>query len=110
MNNASDLIEKKVIIILNGNYRCYNPERYCDIIINVTERTKTYIVRLVANNSRFGDGRFERMFAKSPKVIIKKDCSAHAILDWKDDMFTIYPYRDGIPYLFEKIDEKEDEK
>lgn len=75
------------------------------ITIKVSETDKSYIFALVENTCRYDPWRITSLFKNSNKAIIKKDNGKHAVRTC-DDFFVIYPYRDGIPYLFEHIDRK----
>ena len=88
---------------MNGVYRSVDYSDGYDITIDIEEKEKTYIFHLIKNTSRFSRGHFEMMFKKSNRVIVKKEKGSHAIKDWNDGTFTIYPYRLGFPYLFKKI-------
>ena len=72
------------------------------IIIEVSETAKSYIFELINNTFRYSPVHIDMMFAKSDKVIINKEKSPHAII-LGNDYFVIYPYRAGIPFLFEYI-------
>lgn len=73
------------------------------ITIKVSETDKSYIFVLVENTCRYDPCRITSLFKNSNKAIIKKDNGKHAVRTC-DDFLVIYPYRDGIPYLFEYIE------
>ena len=90
--------------MLNGIYRCVDnnhmfPEY--SYTMKVKETKKTYMMKLLKNDSRFSQAHIDLMFQDKEKIAISKEKSAHAITDWGDNSFTIYPFRAGIPYLFE---------
>lgn len=72
---------------------------YGHIVIDVKEKEKSYIFQLIENTCRFDPFRISSLFNKSDKAKINKSKSKHAIMDFGNS-FTIYPYRDGIPYYF----------
>lgn len=73
------------------------------VVIDVTETEKMYTFKLVENTCRYDLWRISSLFKKSTQVRIKKYCSKHSVMTW-DNGFVIYPYRDGIPYLFKYIE------
>lgn len=89
-----------------GLYKHTKDDGYFDkgtIIIGVSETAKSYIFKLIENTFRYSPAHIDMMFAKSNKVIINKEKSPHAI-NLGEDYFVIYPYRAGIPFLFEYIE------
>lgn len=88
-----------------GIYRYSSNEHSYDsgaITIEVSETDKSYIFRLIENSCRYSPAHIDMMFKKSNRVVIKKEKSPHAVIDGKD-YFVIYPYRAGIPFLFEFV-------
>ena len=75
------------------------------ITIKVSETEKSYIFELVENTCGYDPWRITSLFKNSNKAIIKKENRKHAVRTY-DDFLVIYPYRDGIPYLFEHIGRK----
>ena len=73
------------------------------VIIDVTEKEKSYVFKLIENTCRFDPWRISSLFKNSEKTIIKKSNSKHAVRDYTDS-FVIYPYKDGIPYYFKSIE------
>lgn len=69
------------------------------IVIDVTETEKMYTFKLIENTFRYDPWRISSLFKKSKQAKIKKYRSKHSVMTW-DNGFVIYPYRDGIPYLF----------
>lgn len=88
--------------MINGIYQTKNDREGYDVKIRARETDKSYIFELLENNSRFSPPHIDMLFEKSNKITMKKKNSQHAILLF-DDGFTIYPYRDGIPYFFELV-------
>lgn len=71
-----------------------------DIMLDVKETANSYILLLIKNDVKYDAPQIDDMFFKKEKVIIKKSGSEHALNDWQDGSFTLYPYRVGVPYLF----------
>lgn len=89
-----------------GLYKHIKDDGYFDkgtIIIKVSETAKSYIFKLIENTFRYSPAHIDMMFTKSNKVIINKEKNPHAI-NLGEDYFVIYPYRAGIPFLFEYIE------
>lgn len=86
-----------------GLYKHIKDDEYFNrvkIIIEVSETAKSYIFELINNTFRYSPAHIDMMFAKSDRVIIKKEKNPHTII-LGNDYFVIYPYRAGIPFLFE---------
>ena len=75
------------------------------VVIDVTETEKMYTFKLVENTCRYDPWRISSLFKKSTQARIKKYRSKHSVMTW-DNGFVIYPYRDGIPYLFLLMDKE----
>ena len=92
--------------LMNGLYQCINKDCFgkneYDIVIKVIETEKCYNIQLVKNNSRFSPAHIDMLFKDKAKVKMKKENSRHCIKNWHDGTFTIYPFRAGIPFVFEK--------
>ena len=89
----------------SGLYR-WNWDSYTnngEYIIKVIETDKSYFFELVKNTMRFSPAHLDMLFKKSNKVKIAKNNSPHSVKIWHDGDFTIYPYRAGIPYVFESV-------
>lgn len=89
-----------------GLYKHTKDDGYFDkgaIIIEVSETVKSYIFKLIENTFRYSPAHIDMMFTKSNKVIINKEKSPH-VINLGEDYFVIYPYRAGIPFLFEYIE------
>lgn len=92
----------------NGLYR-YEDKSYGnrgEYIIRLTETEKAYTFELVKNDMRFSPAHLDMMFEKSNKAKVNKQRSLHAINISGDDWFCIYPYRAGIPFVFEYLSEE----
>lgn len=88
-----------------GFYRCTHDNHMHDngsIVVEVSETEKSYILKLIENTYKYSPAHIDMLFEKSNKVVIKKEKSPHAIIEG-GDYFVIYPYRAGLPYLFEQV-------
>ena len=72
------------------------------ITIEVSETDKSYSFKLIEDTCRFEQWRITSLFNMNKKAVISKSKSKHAIRDYGNN-FVIYPYRDGIPYYFEYV-------
>ena len=95
----------------NGIYKHEHFQHYAecdlfvgDILIDVKETEKSYVLTLIGNTVKYDAPQIDDMFRDKTRVIIKKGSSEHVLRDWGDDSFTLYPYRVGVPYLFEKAE------
>ena len=77
-----------------------------EYIIRLKETDKAYIFELIKNNMRFSPAHLDMMFSKSNRARVNKDKSPHA-MNIGEDYFIIYPYRAGIPYLFDMVNDNE---
>ena len=77
---------------------------YYRIILDVKEYEKSYVIKLIQLDSRYDADRIKMMFKNSDRITVKKTNCNHAIIEFSDSDFTIYPYRDGIPYYFQYLD------
>lgn len=95
--------------LIHGIYRCaddpettWNPN---DITIAVKETEKSYIFTLIKDNTRYTDSHIDMLFSKSNRIAINKNRSPHTIRVFDDHSFTIYPYRNGVPFYFELLED-----
>ena len=95
--------------MLNGLYRCIDDGFYkqYDILIKVKETDKTYVLELIENNSKYSPAHIDMLFANNNKATIKKRDFKHVMVFLNDGDFRIYPFRLGVPFLFEKEPDKE---
>ena len=97
------------MLIRNGAYR-YTHEGMgggvIELDVRVTDRAFTF--KLLKNTCRYSPAQMDQLFAKSDKVVIGKYRSQHAMCfsEHFDDWFVIYPFRSGIPFLFELVKEE----
>lgn len=70
----------------------------------VKETDKMYKMTLVSLDMADWCPHIEMMFHKNvgKTISIKKRHGKHAVYDWGENDFTIYPFRAGIPYYFVK--------
>lgn len=93
--------------MISGIFRTLHERREYDITVKVKETEKSYTLELVENNSRFSPSHLDMMFNKFKRISVRKDKSPHYIEFFNnDENFVIYPYRAGIPFLFEKVIDK----
>ena len=88
----------------SGRYIALRQEGTMDdyrITVDFKETEHSFILTLVENDSRYGAPQIEDMFRKNKRVLIKKAGDKHCVKSWGDNSFTLYPYRVGVPYLFE---------
>lgn len=99
----------------DGLYRYVDKDdatNYGEYVIKVRETPKSYVFERIKNDMRFSPAHLDMMFENSDRVTISKTRSPHAINTIDDDWyslnpnwFCIYPYRAGIPYVFEQTEE-----
>ena len=64
-----------------GRYKAENNDNFLSqysIVMEVKETEKSYIFQLVELNSRYSAGHIKHLFARSKRVIIRKNCGGHA--------------------------------
>lgn len=74
------------------------------IIIKVRETEKSYIFELVEYESRYSPAHIDMLFAKSKRVVIKKNRGGHVVSKWDNCSFTLYPFQAGKPFYFEYME------
>lgn len=75
-----------------------------ELLVCIKDTDKTIRIKLLENTLRFSPGHLDILFEKSNRVSIPiSGKSPHKLLAWCDGDITIYPYRAGVPYLFERI-------
>lgn len=74
------------------------------VVIDVKVTEKSYIFNLVDFIENHGYApQIADMFRDNKRVAIRRDKpSKHAIHTWSGNSFTLYPYRVGVPYVFNK--------
>ena len=86
-----------------GTYICNRDWRghsTLHVRVEAKETDKSFILKLIEDSSRFPDGHMKVLFGTTGKATIRKSGSPHAILNG-EDWFTVYPDRNGVPFLFE---------
>ena len=79
---------------------------YGELLADVEITDSAVRIRQTSNNLRFKPGHLEMLFKSGKTISIRRDGkSPHKVNVWEDGDITIYPYRAGVPYLFEKITE-----
>lgn len=73
------------------------------IILDVTELEKSYIFTLIECSSKYNADHIKLMFKNTKRTVIKKSNCTHAIIEYSDSDFTIYPFRLGIPFYFKLV-------
>lgn len=76
-------------------------DRGATVTVSVTDTGKAICLKLIENTFRYLNGNLE-MLLQPGKARINKERSPHAI-HYGDDWFCIYPYRNGIPFMFDYI-------
>ena len=92
-----------------GRYVCklnWRQEEIYDITVDAKETDKSYILNLVKDNSRFPDGHIELLFKEGNRAVIGKSGGRHSIVN-HDDWFVVYPDHNGVPFLFEYVEESD---
>ena len=86
----------------SGVYVCKPDGAYGEVVIKAKETDKSYVFELVDNTCRYSPGHIDMLFGKSGRAVIARNKpSPHSMAYKEDDWFVIYPYRAGIPFLFE---------
>ena len=93
--------------LLPGVYKYQDRESYTnsgEILLSVQDKGESLRLQLISNTMRYSTGHMEMIFGSKRSVNVKKKRSRHAINIVGDSWFCIYPYRAGIPFVFEKIE------
>ena len=64
------------------------------------ETKHSFIITLVESTCKFEAPQLDDLFRDSPRVVIRKSGSKHALNISGDDWFCLYPYCVGVPYPF----------
>lgn len=89
-------------MLKKGIYKCTDRDglyRY-NITIKAFETEKSYVIELIADDSRFPSGYIDMLFHKSQRAMIRKHGGRHPFLQGPN-YFVIYPFQGGMPFLFE---------
>lgn len=91
----------------DGLYRYVDKDdatNHGEYIIKLHETATSYVFERIKNDMRFSPAHLDMMFENSGRVTVNKTRLPHAINTVGDDWFCIYPYRAGVPYVFELME------
>lgn len=71
----------------------------------MVETPATYRFQLLGLQSLYSADHIRLLFVASNRFVLRKNKGGHAIRDWGDGTFTLYPFQAGIPYYFVPIGE-----
>ena len=72
-------------------------------ILLVKETEKSYVFKMAERHNRYACDHLDVMFKGKKQVVIsKKGPPRHGIRVWSEDEFTLYPFRLGTPFYFQK--------
>lgn len=74
------------------------------VTVDVKETAAAFTIRLVHNTGRWIDPPLDDVL-RTGKCVIKKGGSKHAMTFWEGG-FCIYPFRVGVPFAFDAVDEE----
>lgn len=74
------------------------------VTVDVKETAAAFTIRLVHNTGRWIDPLLDDVL-RTGKCVIKKGGSKHAMTFWEGG-FCIYPFRVGVPFAFDAVDEE----
>lgn len=83
----------------NGLYKC--EMRTGEIFVSVKDTKAALSLKLISNQVKYDAPQIDAMFSDRETVNINKRGSKHSYIDFRDNSFTLYPYRVGVPYYFE---------
>lgn len=86
----------------NGLYKC--EMRTGEIFVSVKDTKAALSLKLISNSVKYDAPQIDDMFFGRETVNINKRGSKHSYIDFRDNSFTLYPYRVGVPYYFELTD------
>lgn len=92
--------------LISGIYKCevwYDSISMGNIILAVNETEYAFTLKLLKNTVRYDSPQIDDMFANTDTVRIKKSGSKHAINVCSQKRFVLYPYRVGVPYMFDLV-------
>lgn len=95
----------------DGRYVCresWHGQNVVDIVMDTKDCGNYYRFSLVSDKSSNGYGEVTRMFethGKQGAMQFDKDSNLHGIMD-RGDWFVLYPFKGGVPYLFEKEEDQ----
>ncbi len=71
------------------------------VTIEVKETEHSHILKLIEFDSRYAASHISSMFGGKSRIVLRKPDCKHSVRVWNETSFTLYPYRCGVPYLFE---------
>lgn len=87
-------------------------EFWCDktVVVDVRKTPTMTIIESISQKPQFTPGCIDDLWYKG-KIVVKdypqesnKVC-AHCLKDWGDGVYTLYPYREGIPFVLTPAEE-----
>lgn len=91
--------------MIRGLYRSFSKEagNEYDILVYVKETMNTYDLELRRLEGKNIPIQLEFLFDGVTTVKIRKDKKLHQVIVWDNEHFTLYPFRAGVPFCFEKL-------
>ena len=87
--------------MISGRYACHSEAG--TVTVDVKETAAAFTLRLVHNTGRWIDPPLDDVLRRG-KCVITKGGSKHAMTFW-DGGFCLYPFRAGVPFAFDAVDE-----
>ena len=88
--------------MISGRYACHSEAG--TVTVDVKETAAAFTLLLVHNTGRWIDPPLDDVL-RTGKCVIKKGGSKHAMTFWEGG-FCIYPFRVGVPFAFNAVDEE----
>lgn len=88
--------------MISGRYSCHSEAG--TVTVDVKETAAAFTIRLVHNTGRWIDPPLDDIL-RTGKCVARKDGSKHAMTFWEGG-FCIYPFRVGVPFAFDAVDEE----
>lgn len=89
--------------MLSGRYAYRGEEG--TVTVDMKETETAFTIRLVHNTGRWIDPPLDDVLRDTGKCVVKKGGSKHGMTFW-DGGFCLYPFRVGVPFPFEAVDEE----
>lgn len=77
------------------------------VVMEVKETEKSYVFHLLKLINNWGQADLIKMLfdgKKSKTAFLRKDKGGHAIRKWSEEDFTLYPFQEGVPFWFRRIE------
>ncbi len=84
-----------------------------EIILDVKETEKSYLLRLIKFSSGYEDLRnnpIDRLFEQSKKAALSKAKGGFFLKEWSNHDFTLYLFQKSVPFYFCRITQEADPK